>query len=72
VSPAYVVLFVLVGSTFFIARRSSASGLALLSAAVAIAFSLLKIQPTGTYIAWAYPLLLLGFFANRPVSAEPA
>ena len=33
-----------IGGSFFIARRSSASGLALLSAAVAIAFSLLKIR----------------------------
>jgi hypothetical protein len=66
-SPVYLLLFLLVGASAFIARRTSAAGLALLSAAVAIAFSLLKIQPTGTYVAWAYPLLLLGSFAARPV-----
>ena len=69
-SPAYLLLFLLVGASVFIARRTSAAGLALLSAAVAIAFSLLKIQPTGTYVAWAYPLLLLGSFAARPIAAE--
>jgi hypothetical protein len=63
-SPAYVLLFVLIGATAVIGLRTTPAGLALLSAAIAIAFSLLKIQPTGTYVAWAYPLLLIGFFAE--------
>jgi hypothetical protein len=63
-SPAYLLLFVLVGATFVISLRTTAAGLALLSASIAIAFSLLKIQPTGTYVAWAYPLVLIGFFAD--------
>jgi hypothetical protein len=32
---------------------------------VALASSPLKIQPTGTYVAWAYPFLLIGIFAGR-------
>jgi hypothetical protein len=68
-SPAYLLLFLLVGGSFFMARHASAAGLALLTATVAIAFSLLKIQPTGTYIAWSYPFLLIGFFAARPPAA---
>jgi hypothetical protein len=68
-SPAYVLLFALVAATFVIARRTSAAGLALLSASIALAFSLVKIQPTGTYVAWASPLLLIGIFADRRVAA---
>jgi hypothetical protein len=64
-TPAYVVFFGLVAATFVFARGASASRLALLTAAIAIAASLIKIQPTGTYVAWAYPFLLIGLFANR-------
>jgi hypothetical protein len=32
---------------------------------------LVKVQPTGSYVAWAYPFLLIGIFANgaagRPI-----
>jgi hypothetical protein len=63
-SPAYVVFFTLVAATFVIARRASAAQLALLTAAIAIAASLVKIQPTGTYVAWAYPFLLIGIFTS--------
>jgi hypothetical protein len=69
-SPAYLLLFVLIGATAAIGVRTTPAGLALLSAAIAIAFSLLKIQPTGTYVAWAYPLLLIGFFAEGRGSAS--
>jgi hypothetical protein len=68
-SPAYLLLFALIGATVLVGLRTTPAGLALLSATIAIAFSLLKIQPTGTYVAWAYPLLLLGFFAEGQVAA---
>jgi hypothetical protein len=64
-TPAYLMFFGLVGAAFFFARGASAPQLALLTAAVALASSLLKIQPTGTYVAWAYPFLLIGIFASR-------
>ncbi len=70
-TPAYVLLFALMASSFAFARRASASQLALLSAAIAFASSIVKVQSTGTYVAWAYPLLLIGTFANgrgeRPI-----
>jgi len=49
--------------SFWIARRTRAHELALLVGAIAIAASLQKIHPTGTYVAWAYPFLTVGFFA---------
>ena len=70
-TPAYVLLFALMAVSFGLARRASASQLALLSAAIAFASSIVKVQSTGTYVAWAYPLLLIGTFANgsgeRPI-----
>ena len=42
---------------------------------VAIAASLLKIHPTGTYVAWAFPFLLIGLFADpidEPAAESPA
>ena len=41
-----------------------------MSAAVIIGANLLKIHPTGTYVAWFYPFLLIGFFIDAP--AAPA
>lgn len=64
-TPAYLLFFVVVALSVRLARRASASELALLSAALAIGAHLLKIHSTGTYLAWAYPLLLLGFFAGE-------
>jgi hypothetical protein len=69
-TPAYLMFFGLVGAAFFVARGASASQLALLSAAVALASSLLKIQPTGTYVAWTYPFLLIGLFADREAAGS--
>jgi hypothetical protein len=58
-----------VGS-FWLARRRAPHHLALLAAAIAIGSSLQKIHPTGTYVAWAYPFLLLGLFADSPAAAS--
>lgn len=60
-SPVFLLLAGFAVWAFFAARRSSVRQLALLSAAVVIAANLQKIHPTGTYVAWYYPLLLLGF-----------
>jgi hypothetical protein len=46
------------------------AALALASAAVAIASALVKIHATGTYLAWSYPLLLLGHFAGAAGEGE--
>jgi hypothetical protein len=64
-TPTYLVFFGLVAATFFMARRASPAQLALLTAAIALAASVIKIQPSGTYVAWAYPFLLIGIFAGR-------
>jgi hypothetical protein len=63
-TPMFLTFTALVVGCFWLVRRRSASQLALATAIVALAASLTKIHPTGTYIAWAYPFLLLGFFAD--------
>lgn len=70
-TPVYCSFFALVAATFFFARGASAAQLALLTAAIAIAASVVKIHSTGSYAAWAYPFLLIGIFAGveRPVEA---
>jgi hypothetical protein len=71
-SPSYVLLFGLMAATFAFARGASASQLALLTAAIALASSIVKVQSTGTYVAWAYPFLLIGIFAaGQPRQADP-
>jgi len=65
-TPFYVLFYGLVATTFVLAQRASAAQLSLLTATIAIAATLVKIQPTGTYVAWAYPFLLIGIFADEP------
>jgi len=65
-TPFYVVFYALVAATFVWARGASAAQLALLTACIAIMAMLVKVQSTGTYVAWAYPFLLIGIFANGP------
>jgi hypothetical protein len=62
-TPVFLLFLALVLACFWKARGKQPQQLALLTAAVAIAASLLKIHPTGTYVAWYYPFLLLGLFA---------
>lgn len=64
--PAFLIFLVFVPAMFFVTRRRGVQALALASAAVAIGATLLKIHSTGTYLAWSYPLLLLGHFAWSP------
>jgi hypothetical protein len=60
-TPMFLAFLGLIAYTFARARGARPHQLALLTAAVAAFASLLKIHPTGTYVAWFYPLLLLGF-----------
>ena len=51
-------------ASFWAARRTRPYELALVIALIAIAASLQKIHPTGTYVAWAFPFLTIGLFAG--------
>jgi hypothetical protein len=62
-SPMFLLFTAMSLSLFWKTRGRTPQGLALVTAAIAIGASLLKIHPTGTYVAWAYPFLLLGLFA---------
>ena len=62
-TPVFLAFLGLVVAGFWIARRRTPQQLALLTAAIAIAASIIKIHSTGTYVEWGYPFLLLGFFA---------
>ncbi|MGE0451577.1 MAG: hypothetical protein AB7Q29_18535, partial [Vicinamibacterales bacterium] len=69
-TPAYGLFFGLVGASFFMARGRSSARLALLTAAIAFAASTIKVHSTGTYVAWAYPFLLIGVAGERKESGE--
>jgi hypothetical protein len=69
-TPFFLVFVIVVALSFGFARRRSPQQLALIAAAVALGSSLIKIHPTGTYVVWAYPLLLIGFFAPRTAIAS--
>lgn len=70
-TPVFLAFVTSVVSSFWPARRSSPQQLALLTAVAAIGASLVKIHPTGTYVAWALPFVLIGFFAT-PLPIEAA
>jgi hypothetical protein len=65
-SPAFLIFVGFNVWMFFVTRRRSVAALALASAAVAVGATLIKIHPTGSYLAWFYPLLLVGHFAWPP------
>lgn len=71
-TPMFLVFVVLAVYAFMKARRSGPHVLALLTAAVAVFASLLKIHPTGTYLAWSYPFFLIGFMGAHPAPLAPA
>ena len=64
-SPAWLAFAAFLASTFFLARGRRPAELALLAGAVAIGATLVKPHATGTYLAWSYPLLLLGLLTSR-------
>jgi hypothetical protein len=57
-------------ATFFLARGRRPAELALLAGAVAAGATLVKPHATGTYLAWFYPLLLVGFLAGGFTSSQ--
>jgi hypothetical protein len=63
-TPVFLAFLALVAATFGLARQRTPQELALVAAVVALGSSLVKIHPTGTYVAWSYPLLLIGWFAT--------
>ena len=63
-TPTYVLFFSLVAGSFFVARGGTQARLALLTGAIALAASTIKVHSTGTYVAWGYPFLLIGWFAT--------
>jgi hypothetical protein len=69
-TPTWVTLAALMAGTFFLARKRTTADLALLAGALALAATLVKPHATATYLAWYYPLLLVGFlaggFTSRP------
>jgi hypothetical protein len=63
-SPAWLAFAAFLAVTFFLARGRRPADLALLAGAVAIGATLVKPHATGTYLAWSYPLLLIGFLTR--------
>jgi hypothetical protein len=73
---AWGAFFTLIAATGLLAHRRSSAALALLSAAIAMAATLVKPHATGTYLAWYYGLVLIGVCAghrapSRPGSEDP-
>jgi hypothetical protein len=64
-SPVFLTFIALTCLAFFQARGASAPRLASLTAALAIGASLIKLHSTGTYVAWAYPFLLIGLLLKE-------
>jgi hypothetical protein len=69
-SPAWLAFATFMGATFVLARGRRPAELALLAGAVAVGATLVKPHATGTYLAWFYGLLLLGFAASGFTSDE--
>jgi hypothetical protein len=65
-TPFLLAFVAFAAGSFWLTQRRAPHQLALVAAAIAIGSSLQKIHPTGTYVAWAYPFLLLGLFADLP------
>jgi len=73
--PVVLAFFALALGSFWLASGGGPGTLALLVGALAIGAQTWKIHATGTYIAWYYPFLLLGFFARgsrAPTQGRPA
>jgi hypothetical protein len=69
-TPAFLCFLSLAIGGFWLARGRRPQQLALLTGAVAIGASLLKIHPTGTYVAWYYPFLLIGLLCGPGSAAD--
>jgi hypothetical protein len=69
-SPAWLLFATFMTATFFLARGRRPAELALLAGAVAVGATLIKPHATGTYLAWFYPLLLIGFLCGGFTSSQ--
>jgi hypothetical protein len=69
-TPVWLSFAALIVVTFFLVRGRSPVELALASGAVAIGATLVKPHATGTYMAWYYGLLLIGFLVRRDLPPE--
>ena len=74
-TTAWGAFFALIAAAGLLAKGRSPAALALLSAAIAMAATLVKPHATGTYMAWYYGLILIGVCAGnrarRPGSKDP-
>ena len=68
-TTAWGAFFALIAAAGLLAKGRSPAALALLSAAIAMAATLVKPHATGTYMAWYYGLILIGVCAgHRPTT----
>jgi hypothetical protein len=68
---AWAAFFVLIAGSGLLAKGRSPAALALLSAAIAMAATLVKPHATGTYMAWYCGLLLIGVCAGPRAPGRP-
>ena len=71
-SPTYLLFFALIGLSTFVARQGTDRSLALTTGVVAAAASLVKIHPTGSYVAWCFGFFLLGLLGADAAGREQA
>lgn len=70
-SPMFLMTIGFAAGMFFVARKTTPTQLALLTATIGIIAQWSKIHGTGVYVNWYYPFLLIGLLAARPRSASP-
>lgn len=68
-SPMFLITIGFAAGMFFVARKTTPTQLALLTATIGIIAQWSKIHGTGVYVNWYYPFLLIGLLAARPHSA---
>jgi hypothetical protein len=71
-TPAWLAFAGMIALTFFLVRGRSPVELALAAGAIAIGGTLVKPHATGTYMAWYYGLLLIGFLVGSASRSEGA
>ena len=77
-SPMFLITIGFAAAMFFVARRTTAWQLALITAAIGIIAQWSKIHGTGVYVNWYYPFLLIGLLCSTrgvlmdtPAKIEP-
>ena len=70
-SPMFLITIGFAAGMFFVARRTAAWQLALITATIGIIAQWSKIHGTGVYVNWYYPFLLIGLLCSaRPRSID--